>query len=467
MIGCTVVTVRYAAHARVAARSFLEHHPGTEFVVLVADDPEGAFGPGEPFDTVRPADIGIDGAELHRRALMYKGQGLTCSMKAPLMARLLDRGHGEVVYLDADTCVYGDLSRLGELAREHGLVITPHSTVPHDDIELDRLIVRTGAFNSGLLAVGEGARAFLRWWDVRTARRCIPEPGTGVFNEQAWLDLVPGLFDHHVLRDPGVNVSGFAMHYRDVVWSDGGPALEDGPLRHFHFLCGFDPHRPELLTTVPPIAEHWPPLSERPGLARLAREYADRLLSERYDHARRAPAPYDALPDGVAPTPLMRELYRTAVIAAEAGCPPEPPNAFETGRPAPFMDWLNEPVADDAPGLSRYLSALWAVRRDLMAAFPDVPGRDTAAYLGWAASKHEDEDEAIPAALLPPTPAGGAARPSTIPERLRSLAGERDRLAGEFDILRRSRSWRITAPLRAGARLARGTRRNGTGGPAA
>ena len=94
MIGCTVVTGRYAAHARVASRSFLEHHPAGEFVVLVADDPEGAFGAGEPFDTVRPADIGIDDVELHRRALMYNGQGLTCSMKAPLLANLLDRGHG-------------------------------------------------------------------------------------------------------------------------------------------------------------------------------------------------------------------------------------------------------------------------------------------------------------------------------------------------------------------------------------
>jgi hypothetical protein len=444
MVGCTVITARYAPYARVLGRSFLEHHPSARLEV----EPD--------FDTLRPHDVGVDDAELHRRAVMYDGQGLTCSMKPALLRHLIDQGEDAAVLLDADSRVYGDLEPLPELARRHGTVMTPHSTVPHEDIELDRLIIRTGAFNTGLLAVGEGARPFLDWWDERTARRCIPKPGSGVFNEQAWLNLVPGLFDHHVLRDPGVNATGFAMHYRDVVWKNGAPTFPDGPLRHFHFLCGFDPHRPELLTTDPTIALHWPPLEERPGLARLAGDYAQRLLAAGYEEARRADAPFDALPNGLLTTPLMRSLYREAVIGADSSGDPEPPNPWECAGPDPFLAWLNEPAGDGAP--SRYLLALWAERPDLQAAFPDVPGADAAAFLGWAADKPGAEDDHIPAALAPPQATIPAAATSLGPQAARELASEHGRLARDFDVLRRSRSWRLTAPVRGAARRVRAAR---------
>jgi hypothetical protein len=336
--------------------------------------------------------------------------------------------------------------------------------VPHEDIEVDRLIIRTGAFNTGLLAVGDGARRFLDWWDRRTARRCIPKPGTGVFNEQAWLNLVPGLFDHHVVRDPGVNATGFAMHYRDVVWAGGSPTLPDGPLRHFHFLCGFDPHRPGLLTTDPTIARHWPALEERPGLVRLAGDYAERLLAAGYEEARQADAPFDALPNGLQTTPLMRSLYRDAVTAADASGAPEPPNPWESGGPEPFLAWLNERAGEGVP--SRYLLALRAERSDLMAAFPDVPGADAAAYLDWAAAKPDAEDDHIPAALAPPRPRVPAAPTSLGPEAARELLSEHRRLARDFDALRRSRSWRLTAPARSAARRLRASRTR-RGGPSA
>lgn len=456
MVACTVITVGYAAHARVLARSFLDHHPDAHVAVLVADDVSGAFGAGEPFETLRPTDVGMGERELHRRATMYDGQGLTCSLKAALVARLLDRGESPVLLLDADSCVYGDLGPAAARAERHGLVVTPHSTDPHEDHALERMIIRTGAFNSGFLAAGPGARPFLRWWDARIARHCVPEPGTGVFNEQAWLDLVPGLFPHHVLRDPGCNLSGFALHSRDVVWRDGTPGLDVGPLRHFHFLCGFDPRRPHQLTTVPAIAAHWPALAERPGVARLAREYADRLLEA--GHGAAAPAPFEHLPGGQPLTPLMRTVYREAVIAAEAEGGPEPPNPFAPGGPGPFVDWLNEPLGTaerSADGATpRFLLALRAARPDLIAAFPRVPGPDAAAYVAWARTKRSGDDESIPPFLIPAA-ADGAPVPAPAAGQVEALEAERHRLARELERLRASRSWRFTAPSRAVARRLR------------
>ena len=467
MIASTVITASYAPYARVLGHSFLEHHPGARFAVLVVDDSSGDVVVDERFIRLRPADLGIDDRELHRRAVMFDSQGLTCSMKPALLRQLLiqEGADATALLLDADSCVYGDLRHATELAGRHDIVLTPHSTVAREDFDVEPMIIRTGAFNAGFVAVGAGALPFLDWWDQRTARRCVADPGSGVFNEQAWLDLVPGLFEHHVLTDPGVNVSGFGMHYRDVVWDGdrgaGVPALEDGPLRHFHFLCRFDPEFPEQLTGDPAVAQHWPAPSTRPGFVRLAREYAQRLMAVGYREARAAPAPFDALPDGTPLTPLIRRLYRDGVIEADRTGGSEPPNPWDAGISA-FLSWLNEPAggAPGTPEATRYLMALHAERADLILAFPDVPGADMPAFLAWAASKTDAEQDGIPAALAPPAQPAKAPRPWR-PERTLTPAADHEHLARAYDTVLHSRSWRFTAPARRLAARARGARRNG------
>jgi hypothetical protein len=98
-----------------------------------------------------------------------------------------------------------------------------------------------------------------------------------------------------------------------------------------------------------------------------------------------------------------------------------------------------------------------------MAAFPDVPGADSAAYLAWAAAKPNGGEDHIPAALAPPRPGTPAAGTSLGPEAARALASEHGRLARDFDALRRSRSWRLTAPARSAARRLRASRTNRRG----
>jgi len=89
-----------------------------------------------------------------------------------------------------------------------------------------------------------------------------------------------------------------------------------------------------------------------------------------------------------------------------------------------------------------------------------VPGADSGTYLAWAATKPDAEHDHIPAALAPAHPEA-AAMPAGA-EAAEELAAERDRLARDFDLLRRSRSWRLTAPARFAAgrlRAARARRR--------
>jgi hypothetical protein len=310
--------------------------------VLLVDGGHSVLGNDEPFELLGPADVGIEQDELARRATMYSAQALVASMKPDLLAGLLARDCGPVILMDADSCVYGDLTPVAQLAERSSLVLSPHILQPQPPWSVDgpeQIVMRAGVMNAGFLGVGPGGLDFLRWWSERTARRCVFDERHGLMLGQTWLTLAGALFDHHVLRDPGCNVAGWNLQVRDIEWDAGRPAIEGGPLRHFHFAGSFDPERPDLLTTIPAHARWWPMLKERPGVARLARDYARELLEGGYRHFRQASLSYQVTPEGTPIEPWMRESYRAALIEAEQDGSDEPPNPFSGGEAA-FFSWL-------------------------------------------------------------------------------------------------------------------------------
>jgi hypothetical protein len=344
--GCTITTSHYLAHARVMAESFLAHNPDAGFSVLMIDDSAGGMGE-ESFRTLTPAEVGIDEQELNRRKTMYLTQGLAASMKPNLLQALLGEGHEAVLYLDADGCIYSDLTELAQLAQRHSLVVSPHTLDPHPLWKVDspeQIFMRVGVMNAGLIAVGGGGgkggggEAFLAWWGERAARRCIFDEPHALFLEQTWLTLATTLFDHHILRDRGCNVAGWNLHTRDVQWDGDAPGIDGGPLRHFHFAMSYDPESPQLLTPSE-AAWWWAPLEQRPGAARLSREYAQRLLAHGYRELKVAPPLFDKMPDGAPIEPWMRASYREALLDAEQDGKDEPPNPFTHGAER-FQRWL-------------------------------------------------------------------------------------------------------------------------------
>ena len=101
------------------------------------------------------------------------------------------------------------------------------------------------------------------------------------------------------------------------------------PLRFFHF-SGFDPAVPYLLSRHqgrnPRVL-----LSEQPAL----RELCDALRGEAADSGHRPAAVtygFATLPDGTPIDPVMRRLYRRALLDAERLGLPPPPWPFEMGR---------------------------------------------------------------------------------------------------------------------------------------
>ncbi len=369
MLGCTIVTRNYLAEARVTAASFLERHPGAGFAVLLAGDREPA-APGDHFELLVPHDIGIDAPEWCRRLTAYGPQARVSAMKPELLRALLARGEDAVVLLDADGVVYDALTPAIDVARAHAIALTPHAFGPWEQVPdgdgPEQVILSAGVINSGFVAVGPGAEAFLDWWAARTRRQCVFDLARMLFLGQTWLSLAPQFFGARVLDDPGINLSAWGLHDRDVEWEGDRPTVSGVPLRWFHIGGGFDPHAADVPAEF----------AGRPGAARVL-EYCARLLLAAGWDADRARGPGDELDDGSVLAPWMREAYRLRLVAAERDGVPEPPNPFAAGA-ADFLAWVQSLSDDRGPTIGRAvrpgdaLEAERAARRGAEAAVAEL-----------------------------------------------------------------------------------------------
>ncbi|HEU5213396.1 MAG TPA: glycosyltransferase [Gaiellaceae bacterium] len=399
MTACTIIARNYLAQARVLAESYLTHHPGSRFFTLIIDGP-GPPG-GEPFEAVGPLEIGLDAREFHRMAGIYDVMELSTAVKPWFLQRLRQETADEIVYLDPDIRVFASLEPVSKLAREHSIVLTPHAPAvsPHDrTLPGETTFLLAGIYNLGFIAVGPGSDPFLNWWAERVARDCIVAPDRGHFVDQRWVDFVPALFDHFILRDPAYNVAWWNLPGRTMSWTGKRYTVDGKQLRFFHF-SGFDPRSPHILS------KHQGPaprtlLSERPDIARICNEYAQALFDAGFTEVSRLPYRYDTGPAGLAIDARMRRLYRSALMSAEERGDSEPPNPYDD-EPA-FLAWLR--ASPDSRGgaahVNRYLQALYRERPDLQAAFPDLRWVNGDRFLDWAVA-HGQEEEGIPLELLP------------------------------------------------------------------
>lgn len=300
----TIVAPNYRHFARVLMHSLREHEPEWDRFVLIVGDARSEGD--EPF-----ALIGIDELPLpHRRRFLFRYDVLELStaVKPWTFAHLFARGYDRVVYLDPDISVYSPLVELDALPRETLLTLTPHLTKPAGEPR-ERLILLAGAWNLGFLAVARHRQldAFLDWWKARLEEHCVSDPANGLFVDQKWMDLAPGLFDDvAILRHEGYNVA---------YWNLGQRTLGAPPLRFFHF-SGFNPSLPKVLSK-----HDWSlDLATVPGAAELFDDYARRLREAGFESFRNAPYPFATFDDGTRIPNAARVAYRTSPeLQAECG----------------------------------------------------------------------------------------------------------------------------------------------------
>ncbi|HEX4009192.1 MAG TPA: hypothetical protein VHX62_04260 [Solirubrobacteraceae bacterium] len=396
----TVVTSDYLPWARVLATSFAAHHSGARLVVALLDEPEPSrIRDDDPFELVRPAEIGLTGAPYEWMRAIYDGFELSCAVKPWLLRHLLT-GADAALYLDSDILVCDSLAPIAERASHAGVVLTPHTLTPLPDDGLlpsEDTLLRLGQFNAGFVAVGHAGGEFLDWWGERLARECIgwSERQPMRFVDQRWLDLALNYFPVHVLRDPGANVAYWNAGTRRLDHGPDGYRVDGEPLRFMHF-SGFDPGRPNVLSKhagEPPRAD----ARTCPPLAALCADYAARLAQAGLDPATGGGRPAPELAGAFPLTPPVRAAVRAALVATEraAGMP-----APDPGDAAAVLTWLRAPAT--AGATSWYLLGLHASHIDVSRAFPQVPGGDEERYQAWSAR------EGVAFGLVPLGLGGGA-----------------------------------------------------------
>lgn len=356
--------------------------------VLVVDGEPDDTTSDDDFRVIHPADLPLSADEFARMRAIYDVTELCTAVKPSLLETLRETGD-VAVYLDPDIQVFGSLAELEPLAEEHGIVLTPHALDPYPDDGLlidEATVLRAGAFNLGFIAVGRGSDPFLRWWASRLAEHALNAPMEGLFTDQRWIDLVPSLFDCHVVRDRGWNVAYWNLHERPLRRDPHSGAIHvgDAPLRFLHF-SGYDPDAPHI------VSKHQ---GDRPRITRhghdvfsdLLDDYGDALRTSGWDDRHTQPYRWSEL-DGRPISQRLRRLLRDAHRIDAAHPAPDP---FADGGLDALQRWLGTPVAAaHGTRLDAVVLDVWRHRRDLQVAFPDPLGADLPALARWAVSARE------------------------------------------------------------------------------
>ncbi len=433
LVACTIVAKNYLAYARVLARSFLEHHPGGRFVVLLVDRVDGCFDPEqEPFDVLEVEQLD-NLPELRQFLFKYRLLELATAVKPYLLERLFDDGAERVIYLDPDIWVLRPLAPVLEGLDRGVAVLTPHIDRPLDDGALpgELALLQAGLYNLGFVGLRASAetRRLLAWWQARLFDRCVDRVDLGLFVDQKWMDLAPLLFDGvAVLKQPGLNVAYWNLAHRVVTSAGGGDDAVESPvdarylangepLYFFHF-SGLDPER------LDGVSKHQDrfrlaDLDARGKAGEIIRRYAARVLAEGHGDCRRWPYAFSRFDNGVRVPDLARSLFLSLDVHRRRrfGDP------FQTagGDGASFFDWLNGPRRAP-PYLSRLQRYLLRSRSDMRIAFLNAQerGAGLARFGDWLETKGRFEHDLDPI-FLASAPGPGDIGAREVRSRLASL----------------------------------------------
>lgn len=395
---CTIVSKNYLAHARALVESYFRHHPGGRAFVLLADRIDGYFDPkAEKFMLIEAADLGIPAFD--QMAFRYNITEFNTAVKPFFLEYLFERYElPELIYFDPDIYIYAPLTELARKLKDHPIVLIPHITDFLDDGRQpdDVYILRAGVHNLGFIGLRDGtdSRRLLNWWKARLLRDCVIDFPRGVFVDQRWLDLVPGVFGNAcVFRDAGHNVAYWNLSHRHLTCEEGLWKCNGVPLVFFHF-SGLP------MNELSAVSKHQDriSLSERPELRPLFQAYSDRLFSNGFAEVRTWPYAYGRFDNGEPIADAVRCLWRDTDGETRW------PNPFETQSAGSFLAWLRDGTGNDSHRqliLNRMAIETWAQNWHLQGKYPDPFGEHSADFMAWFLAQ-PDTQRALK--LLPPLP---------------------------------------------------------------
>lgn len=376
----TIASRNYLAYAKTLMQSVAEHHPGAPRYLILADrgedDPALAAA---SFDVIPASALALP--DFDAFAFRYKIMEFNTAIKPYAFAHL--RGlhpRAGIVYLDPDILVIEPLARVEAAFAEGALaVLTPHLLDPVDDDRQpgERDMLTSGTYNCGFVAIGahDDADRLIAWWADRLEFGAYSDIAAGLFTDQKWVDLVPGLFpDVRILRDEGYNLAYWNLSQRPVSRRDSRWYAGERPLVFVHF-SGVDLDRPAQFSkhqnrhTQATIGELQP----------LYADYLDRLATNGHAEHRLKPYAFGRFDDGEPICDPVRSAFRRYFDKGRAQPQREP---FAMDRALYDLPCAELSEQSDAP-VTCVMYAVWQMRADLQRAFDlgTAEGRDR--FVHW------------------------------------------------------------------------------------
>lgn len=385
----TIVAKNYLPFARVLMASLRKWAPDVTPIVILVDHPDGYFDPArEDFDVILSETLPIPNSRWFH--FKYGILEVCTAIKPFAFEYIFERYSVDgALYFDPDIEIYNDLTALLAELRDHSVLVTPHLTAPLEDerrpTDLD--ILRSGSYNLGFLGVSRRPESaqFLSWWKSRLYDHCVVDMPRGLFVDQRWIDLVPGMFPGvKILRDPGLNVAYWNLSHREVKRTRDGYTVNGEPLRFFHF-SGLQPDRPRGLS----VHQNRFSLDDIGDARELVLQYRGRLYDQGYTECSRWPYAFGAFENGFAIPDVGRPTrFEAASVIARLSDP-----FSEEGYKA-FIDLWNQPIQgpDGKPSeITRLAYRIYTAREEVQQAMPDVFGGDLVQFLSWVLSDGRKE----------------------------------------------------------------------------
>lgn len=282
----TICAKNYLAQALTLKQSFESHTPGSDFYIILADNP----------GDILPA---IDGLVLldeiwishwKQMAFKYNVIEFATSVKPFAFKKLFQSGYDEVLYLDPDTYVTASLIPIYDFLKKYSIVLTPH----YNNIETnytgsvtEEELLFVGIYNLGFAAIKNDAtgKKIIDWWCNRLENKCYADHAEALHVDQRWMDFVPAFFPDETLitHHAGINVAIWNLHERNLLYNDNRYFVSDKvtgkkfPLLLFHF-SGFDPNNTLIINRRHPRFN----TATFPDFKPIINEYAANVLNNNY-----------------------------------------------------------------------------------------------------------------------------------------------------------------------------------------
>ncbi|GAB3257000.1 hypothetical protein GCM10027347_19180 [Larkinella harenae] len=223
----TVCTIRQLPQALALGESLQRHQAGDEFVIGLCDDSSQLpAGIQIPYPLISFREVTVPDRE--QLSQQYTPAEFVAACK-PLFIKHLYQNRSQndwIIYLDPAVYLYESLGNLNGLFPNATLVLTPHLLKPVTDSAFpdEKYLQNVGLYSSGFLGLKQAPETtrFLDWWSNRVPERAFARPCEGMYTDQIWLVLTPGLFEGvTIVKKTDWHLGVWNLHERPIAEKGG------------------------------------------------------------------------------------------------------------------------------------------------------------------------------------------------------------------------------------------------------